>query len=282
MTQSIYRFFALTLTSLILLLPLAVQAGSLFDAQIKMAKLGDAEAQFNVGEMYEIGFNVKQDKKEARYWISRSANQKHETAGFKLLYWDIEKNGITKDNKAEVDVLVAKAKDGNPQAQFYVGKMHASGVGVKKNSSVAIGWLNKAALVGVLAAENELITVREAQHRQVLAREKSRSRADEKNRAELKAKQEREKQHTSQAKKKARNDDIAKKNKAAADARLAAEKKAKQQAKIVAQAEATARKREAQKQALLKKRTVDEKKRKIQFESDPCSGKSARFLSTCR
>ena len=194
MTQSIYRFFALMLTSLILLLPLAVQAGSLFDAQIKMAKLGDAEAQFNVGEMYEIGFNVKQDKKEARYWISRSANQKHETAGFKLLYWDLERDGLKGKNKTKVKELNKLAKQGNAQAQYYLGKMYAHGVGINKNSDVAIDWLNKAALVGVLEAELELASVREEKER------------------------------------------------------------------------------EEQKKALLKNR----------FESDPCSGKFAKFLSTCK
>ena len=282
-------FIALMLVTFILFLPSISQADGLFDFQMKLAKKGNAEAEFKVGEMYETGFGVKKDMNEAKSWVTKAAHQGHETAKFKLLYWDIEKNGITKDNKAEVDVLVAKAKDGNPQAQFYVGKMHASGVGVKKNSSVAIGWLNKAALVGVLAAERELITVREDVQRQDLAQQKAKLRTDETKRAELKAKQEQEKQaqlekqHKSQAKKKAHNDEIAKKNKAAADAsRLAAEKKAEQQAKIVAQAKVTARKREAQKQALLKKRATDEKKRKIQFESDPCSGKSARFLSTCR
>ena len=282
-------FIALMLVTFILFLPSISQADGLFDFQMKLAKKGNAEAEYKVGEMYETGFGVKKDMNEAKSWVTKAAHQGHETAKFKLLYWDIEKNGITKDNKAEVDVLVAKAKDGNPQAQFYVGKMHASGVGVKKNSSVAIGWLNKAALVGVLAAERELITVREDVQRQDLAQQKAKLRTDETKRAELKAKQEQEKQaqlekqHKSQAKKKAHNDEIAKKNKAAADAsRLAAEKKAEQQAKIVAQAKVTARKREAQKQALLKKRATDEKKRKIQFESDPCSGKSARFLSTCR
>ena len=194
MTQSIYRFFVLMLTSLILLLPLAVQAGNLFDSQMKLAKLGDAEAQFNVGEMFEIGFSVKQDKKEARYWISRSANQKHETAGFKLLYWDLERDGLKGKNKTKVKELNKLAKQGNAQAQYYLGKMYAHGVGINKNSDVAIDWLNKAALVGVLEAELELASVRE------------------------------EKQ------------------------------------------------REEQKKALLKNR----------FESDPCSGKSARFLSTCR
>ncbi|NOQ90434.1 MAG: hypothetical protein GQ549_05770 [Gammaproteobacteria bacterium] len=187
------RICVLMLATLILL-PLAVQANDLFDFQIKLAKKGDAEAQFNVGEMYEIGFGVKQDKKEARYWISRSANQKHEIAGFKLLYWDIEKKGLKGKNKDRLKKLNVMAKQGNAQAQYYLGKMYAHGVGINKDSDVAIDWLNKAALDGVFEAELELASVRE------------------------------EKQ------------------------------------------------REAQKKALLKSR----------FESDPCSSKSAKFLSTCR
>ena len=281
-------FIALMLITLILFLPAISQADGLFDFQMKMAKKGNAEAEFKVGEMYETGFGVKKDMKEAKNWITKSAGQGHETAKFKLLYWDIEKNGITKVNKAGVDVLVAEAEGGNPQAQFYVGKMHANGVGVKKNSTVAIGWLNKAALVGVLAAERELITVRESKKQQDRLRQNEKRRVDEEKSAELKAKRELEKQaqlekqHNSQAKKKAHNDEITKQKIAAADASLVAEKKAEQQAQELAQKEAIARKREAQRQALLKKRAADEKKRITQFESDPCSGKSARFLSTCR
>ncbi len=171
MTQSTYHFFVLILTSLILLLPLAVQADSLFDAQMKLAKLGDVEAQFNVGEMYEIGFGVKQDKKEARYWISRSANRKHEAAGFKLLYWDMEREGLKGENKAKVKELNKMAKQGNPQAQYYLGKMHAHGVGVNKNSDVAVDWLNKAVLVGALEAEVELAFVREEKQREAQKKE---------------------------------------------------------------------------------------------------------------
>jgi len=188
------RLFVLMLTTLILLLPLAVQANDLFDFQMELAKKGSAEAQLNVGEMYETGFGVKQDKKEARYWITRSANQKHEAAGFKLLYWDVERDGLKGKNKAKVKELNKMAQQGNAQAQYYLGKMYAHGVGLNKNPDVAIDWLDKAALAGVLEAELELATVKE------------------------------EKQP------------------------------------------------EAQKKILLKKRV----------ESDPCSGKFARFLSRCR
>jgi hypothetical protein len=290
-------FIALMLIIFILFFPAMSQADGLFDFQMKLAKKGNAEAEYKVGEMYETGFGVKKDMNEAKNWITKSASQGHETAKFKLLYWDVEKNGVTKANKAEVEVLKAKANEGNPQAQFYLGKMHAHGIGMKKNSDKAISWLNKAALVGVLAAERELTTVREGKQRQDLAQQKAKRRAHadvnkqaqlEKQRQDLAQQKAKQRTHANEKKQaeleKARREQaqLEKRNKAVADARLAAEKKAGQQAKIVAQAEATARRREAQKQALLKKRAADEKKRIIQFEADPCSGKSARFLSTCR
>ncbi len=276
-------FFVITL-----LLSMIVQADGLFDFQMKMAERGNAEAEYKVGEMYETGFGVNKDMNAAKNWITKSANQGNEAAGFKLLYWDMQKNGINAANKAQVETLQLKAKEGNAQAQYYVGKMHANGVGVAKNHNKAISWLNKAALYGVLAAESEIILVREEKQRQQL----NKRRANEKKRSELKAKQQSEKQarlkeqNKLQSDAKAQSSERSIKKKAEADARakakadkLAAEEEKK--AALLAQQQAE-KKREAQKQALLKKREADNKKRKVQFESDPCSGKSARFLSTCR
>ncbi len=282
------RFLMLTLMTVILLLPSITQADGLFDFQMKLAQKGNAEAQFKVGEMYETGFGVKKDMNEARNWINKSAAQGNENAGFKLLYWDVEKNGLKGGNKEKVAALQAKAKEGNPQAQYYVGKMHAHGVGLNKDSEEALKWLNKAAFVGVLEAEREAVTVREAKEREDIAAKK---RAEEKKRADLKAKKEREKQAkleqqrkleaNKQAEQKARAEKAAQQKKAAEQQRLKAQKEAEAKAKSAAQQEA-ARQREAEKQALLKKRAEEEQSRKAKFESDPCSGKSARFLSTCK
>jgi TPR repeat protein len=278
------RMLVLFISFILVMLPLMAKADGLFDFQMKLAKDGNAEAQFKVGEMYESGFGVKQDRKEAEIWINKAAAKGHETAGFKLLYWDVEKNGLKGDNKTKVNALIKKADDGNPQAQYYVGKMHANGVGMKKNPDKAIGWLNKAAFVGVLEAESELVLVREEKQRQALAER----RLEEKKQAQLKAKQEqarleeqRRLKAKSEADAKAKADAEAKMKQAEAAAR----EKAKQEeakAKLLAQREAEARQREAQKQALLKQRAEQERQRKAQFESDPCSGKSARFLSTCK
>ena len=289
------RIFALMLITVILCMPVIVQADGLFDFQMKLAQKGNAEAQFKVGEMYETGFGVKEDMTEARNWITKAADQGHETAGFKLLYWDIEKNGVNDANKGKVDALRAKAKEGNAQAQYYVGRMYSRGVGVPRNSAKALNWLNKAAFVGVLEAEREGAMVRENQQRWALEKQ----RKDEKKRAEQRAKKEKErlakqeKQRKLQAQKeaeaKSRADEIAKQSKASAAAREKANKEAADKAaqkakkdKLLAQQQADAKRREAEKQALIKKREAKEKQRKTQFESDPCSGKSARFLSTCK
>jgi hypothetical protein len=295
--------FLLMLLTLLLLIPGLTQADGLFDFQMKLAKKGNAEAEYKVGEMYETGFGVKEDQAEAMVWISKAANQGHETAGFKLLYWDIKKNGVTEDNNAKFEVLKAKAKEGNAQAQYYLGKMYSQGVGVKKDTKKALVLLNKAAFVGVLEAEREAVFVREDQQREIIAKRK----ADEKKRVQLKVKKEKERlakieqqkklQAQKQADAKAKSKELAKKNKASADARskaaaaaataTAANLKAKEQAKSqrLTQQQAAkkqAEKREAEKRALIKKREEEQKNRKAQFESDPCSGKSARFLSTCR
>lgn len=291
------RRFVLVLLSLMVLLPSVSMADGLFDFQMKMAQKGNVEAQFKVGEMYETGFGTKKDMAQARIWIEKANAKGHETAGFKLLYWDLEKNGITKDNKAAVASLKAKANEGNPQAQYYVGKMTAYGVGTKKNTKKGLDWLNKAALVGVLEAEREMVDVREMKQKQDVTAQR---RAADKRRADQKAKQGRERKAREQAQRKQQADvkarqakqqaaakEKAKQNQAAAAAKQKANQQAADQARIKAQKDAAARqqadakRREADKQALIKQREQEEKDRKAQFESDPCSGKSARFLSTC-
>ena len=282
---SVVGYFLLLL---LLIVSTASQADALFDFQMKLAKKGNAEAQFKVGEMYESGTGVKQDMTEATSWITKAAGQNHESANFKLLYWDVEKNGVTDANTAKIEDLKAKAESGNGQAQYYVGKMYANGVGLKKNPDKAINWLNKAALVGVLQAEPEIVKIREDKQRQALAKR----RADEKKRAQLKAKQEKERQAKleeqrklqakKQAEAKARAEQQAQKNKAAAEAKTKANQAEAEKQRLLAQKQAEDRQREAQKRALIKKREAEEKTRKTQFESDQCSGKSARFLSTCK
>lgn len=148
------------LAVLLVLFPSVILADETLNAQMNLAKHGNAEAQFKVGEMYENGTGVRQDKREARYWFTRSANQGYELAGFKLLYMDLEAKGLKGENNARLEELNTKAKNGNSQAQLYLGKMYANGIGISKNPDAAIDWLSKSASAGVLEAELELAVVK--------------------------------------------------------------------------------------------------------------------------
>jgi len=269
-------------------MPSVVFADMVFDFQMKMAtKGGNPEAEFKVGEMYETGFGVKMDMAEADKWITKAANQGHETAGFKLLYWDVEKNGINRTNEVKVSALKVKAEAGNPQAQYYVGKMHANGVGWKQDSDKAIKWLSKAAFVGVLAAEREMTSVREAKDKLDLARKN----AVEKKRAQQRAQKEIEQKAKIDAQRKLeaqKQTDAAsrEKNQLAEKSRIQAETDAKNKQRAeVEKAEAKkveAEKAEAKRLALVKKQQDEKNKEDTKSEFDPCGGKKARFMSTCR
>jgi len=167
------------------------QADTLFDFQMKLAKKGNAEAQYKVGEMYETGFGVEENMVEAENWIKKAAGQGHETAEFKLLYWNVRDNGITPDTQADVNKLRMLATAGNPQAQYYMGMMYAHGAGLKKDLNKGMEWLSKAALVGVLEAERERELLQEA-HKKSKAK-KQRKREQEKKQRKARALAEREK-----------------------------------------------------------------------------------------
>ena len=49
-----------------------------------LAELGDADAQYNLGVMYEDGLGVSQDHKAAIKWFSLAANQGHAGAQYQL------------------------------------------------------------------------------------------------------------------------------------------------------------------------------------------------------
>ena len=263
------------------------QADMVFDFQMKVAQKGNAEAQFKVGEMYEAGRGVEKNIVEANRWITRAAEQGHQAANYKLLYYDLQNNGVTAKNKPKLAELQQEAKGGNGIAQYYVGLMHSRGVGLRRNSTVALDWLGKASTVGVTAAEAEIAHINEARRQYQLrakqdaerkAQEQEEAKRQEEERRKLEAKRdaEKRKQQETAAKKKAeQNEKLARQREAE---RIAAEERAKQE-RLIAQREAEAEKK---RQAVLKQREEKEAKKKAQFESDPCAGKSARFLSTCR
>jgi len=262
-----------------------VRADMVFDFQMKLAQKGNAEAQFKVGEMYEAGRGVEKNMQEAMKWINKAAAQGNSAAGYKLLFNDLEKNGINTDNKTQLVTLKSAAHAGDGYAQYYVGLMHSRGVGLEKNNDQALDWLGKASLVGVTAAEAEIVRVKESraqarvrQDAERKAREQEQARLKEEERRKLEAQREKEKRQQQEAvnRKKTREEEILAEQREAE--RIAAEKDAERK-QLIARKEAEA---EKQREAVMQKRKKKAQEKKVKFESDPCAGKSARFLSTCR
>lgn len=81
------RIFFCAVSLLYFFLPAqSVNAGGLelqsvyIDEVKKQAQEGKAEAQYELALMYIHGDGVKQDKKQARFWLEKSANQGYEKA----------------------------------------------------------------------------------------------------------------------------------------------------------------------------------------------------------
>lgn len=139
-----------------------VRADMVFDFQMKLAQKGNAEAQFKVGEMYEAGRGVEKNMEVAMKWINKAAAHGNKAASYKLLYYDLKKNSIDKVNKSRLDQLQKAATAGDGNAQYYLGLMYSRGVGLNRNNTLALDWLGKASLLGITAAETEIMRVNEA------------------------------------------------------------------------------------------------------------------------
>ena len=266
-------------------------SSGVFRFQVKLAEQGNPEAQYKVGEMYETGKGVQKDPEIALTWFEKAAAQDHKKAVYKLLYLDIKKNGLNSHSKTQLGILRQESASGNPDAQYYLGKMYATGVGVPKSLNNALTWLNKATFNGVSEAEHEAISVEEklasnrekAAKKRALALEASKNKkaeeeAAKKEAAKKKKQQQAERKRQAEAKKQKSNKNseairIAneKKKLAAERAELAREKARLKRERAAAQAEAEA---QAEAPASRPGSSV--------FESDPCKGKKAKFLSTCR
>ena len=75
----------------------------------KVAKRGYADAEFNLGVMYEKGWGVEKNESTAVEWYRKAAEQ------------------------------------GHPSAQLHLGVMYEKGCGVDKNESIAVEWYRKVA-----------------------------------------------------------------------------------------------------------------------------------------
>jgi len=119
----------------------------------KAAEEGDAEAQYNLGEMYR---KERWDYSEAIKWYRKAAEQGHISSGYHLgvMYYNGE--GTPKDVDEAIKWYRMAAKQGYTKAQYILGIMYSNGEGVVQNDAEAIRWYKKAAAQGHSDAQYNL------------------------------------------------------------------------------------------------------------------------------
>ncbi len=124
------------------------------------AEQGNKDAQYLLGKMYYEGQDVPYQKEAAKSWLSRAAEQAHSEAINLLAIIDGMLEGSTKTYQQSAEVLIDKAKKGDPQAEYELGLRYESGAwDVNKDNKKALRWITKAANAGNRLAMKTLANI---------------------------------------------------------------------------------------------------------------------------
>jgi|TARA_B110000908_G_scaffold24602_1_gene28222 TPR repeat protein len=123
-------------------------SGAKIDDLRKAAEQGDAEAQSNLGRMYDGGEGVPEDDVEAMKWYRKAAEQGLAMAQYNLGGMYASGKGETRDYVEAVKWLRKAADQGHAWAQYRLGAMYDSGRGVAEDDVMAYMWWNLAAAQG--------------------------------------------------------------------------------------------------------------------------------------
>jgi uncharacterized protein len=113
-----------------------------------LAEQGDAEAQYNLGVMYEQGQGVIQDYGEAVKWYRLAAEQGDAGSQNNLGVMYAKGRGVPQNYREAVKWYRLAAEQGYPRAQSNLGSMYRQGQGIKQDFKEALKWYRLAAEQG--------------------------------------------------------------------------------------------------------------------------------------
>jgi TPR repeat protein len=111
---------------------------------MKAAIAGNAEAQYNVGELYYWGNGVSVDREQAMDWFLMAANNGNTDAMNWIGYMYKYGYGVTRNIRTAVGWYTKAANQGNPSTQYILGFVYQNDDEVK-DLQQAVNWYQKAA-----------------------------------------------------------------------------------------------------------------------------------------
>ena len=122
----------------------------------KAAEQGHAQAQYNLGKMYEDGRGVQQNSKKAIEWYQKAADRGLHGALYTLGKMYEDGRGVQQNSRKAIEWYQKAADRGLHGALYTLGRMYEEGSGVEQDSRKAIEWYRKAAQQRHITAQYKL------------------------------------------------------------------------------------------------------------------------------
>ncbi len=126
-----------------------------FEIWLVLARRGDVDAQYNVGALYDNGWDVE----KATQWYARAAGRNVAPAELVLAHILRRGEASVRDDDQALRHLRSAAHRGSARAQFELGVAYDRGIGVTQNYATAAVWYEKAATQGLMEAVYNLATL---------------------------------------------------------------------------------------------------------------------------
>lgn len=110
-----------------------------------LAEKGNAQAQYRLGKIFNLGQGLPPDKKEAAKWFHLAAQQGLAEAQGALGYLCLVGEGVSQNSDLALEWTRKAAQQGNATAQFNLSLMYGEAFGIHKNPVESQKWLRKAA-----------------------------------------------------------------------------------------------------------------------------------------
>jgi TPR repeat protein len=132
--------------------PSQAQARKILNRIRPIAQQGNANAQYNMGVLYDDGYGVARDYATAMQWYKKAAAQHYAKAEHNLGMMYADGHGVAKNMDKAAYWFKRAANDGEPASENNLAVMYARGQGVPQNISKAALWAARAARAGNASA----------------------------------------------------------------------------------------------------------------------------------
>lgn len=137
--------------NLIFYLLIVLNTTAFSQTYIRDAELGDKNAQYRLGRMYERADRMPKDIGKSLYWYSRAAEQDHPEAVQVLAEHYFYGHEVDRKPRLAFTLFQKSAEFKNIEAYYCLGEMYFYGQGTTQDYKKAFSWYKKAADEGNLA-----------------------------------------------------------------------------------------------------------------------------------